>query len=140
MKILIALACLFFVQLPAEAQTGNTMNLFKSLSVLSPEMSIPGKIPAVHMTSYPVFSNPANGIFNLLMEGDYGQVSRIELYNMFGKCLFNSQVHTFRSKLTGIMNGVYFIRFISEDKMVTRKIAIGVVNAEQNRFAVVDLN
>ncbi len=140
MKIFITLFCLYFVHMQTEAQTGSNMNLMRSLKVHSPESPIPDKNPAHFIFNYTVYIHPAKGIFNLLMEGDFGLVSSLILDNIFGKCIFNSQIHTSRHKLTGIANGIYFVRFISEDKIITRKIAIGEVKPDLNRFALVDLN
>lgn len=116
-------------------------DILKNLSLLFVETSLHHKTTDYPSQSpYTVHASPAKGIFNLLMEGDYGQVNSIELYNLFGKCLFNSQLNTARHHLAGIPNGVYIVRIISEDKLTTCKITIGEGNSDFNRLARVELN
>jgi len=52
-----------------------------------------------------VYSDPANGIFNVLMLGDYGQVQSIYLFNMMGERIYNSELHTSLHNLSGTPAG-----------------------------------
>lgn len=141
MKLLLPITFLVCVYSQGiEAQNSSNSNLFKNLSLLVVENAIQENRFAPESKTYSIQTNPSKAIFNILMEGEYGQVNALELYNTLGLCIFNSQIHSTRKNLEGIPHGVYLVRFITEDKIISEKITIGEVRSYVSRLAFVDLN
>ena len=142
MKLLLPIIFLVYAHSwDINAQNSSNSILFKNLSLLVVENALQDNRSAPReIKTSSVQSNPSKAIFNILMEGDYGHVNSFELYNMLGRCIFNSQIHSTRKNLDGIPQGIYLVRFITEDKIISEKITIGEVKPDLTRLALVDLN
>lgn len=71
-----------------------------------------------------VYPNPNKGNFNLLLSGDYGQVTSLEVVNILGESIYLSKVPQTVIDLSSAPKGIYFIRFNSNLKPVIRKMII----------------
>lgn len=71
-----------------------------------------------------VYPNPNQGIFQLLINGNYSTPHSIEVQNLMGETIYTSRIPQSTIDLSDEANGVYFIRLNSEQKIITRKIII----------------
>jgi hypothetical protein len=141
MKLFLPIIFLVCAQHPEiAAQHSNNSNLFQNLSFLVVENAMKENRFDLESKTRKIQTNPSKAIFDMLMEGEYGQVNSIEMYNTLGLCIFNSQIPSTRKNLTGIPQGVYLVRFITEDKIISEKITIGEVRSYLSRPAFVGLN
>ena len=70
------------------------------------------------------YPNPSRGIYNLLLSGDSGQVSGFDVINILGEKIYYSKNHQAVLDLTDKSNGIYFIRYYSDQKTIIKKIII----------------
>ncbi|RXP62723.1 carbohydrate-binding protein [Lutibacter sp. HS1-25] len=74
-----------------------------------------------------VYPNPSNGIFNVFVEGlNINQKVTLQLINTTGKNVYSQQVESLQKPInvTGINSGVYFLKVITVDEILIKKIII----------------
>jgi hypothetical protein len=70
-------------------------------------------------STFTVYPNPSNGIFNLLFKGDEAQVVLIEVYTLMGELIFSYNGYQSIIDLSGKYSGVCFFRLTQNNKTVT---------------------
>ncbi len=76
------------------------------------------------LTELIVYPNPANGILSILFNGDKRQIKSVEIYNVLGEKVYNSYDYQSAIDLSNKPNGMYFIYFKVNSKIITEKIII----------------
>lgn len=73
-----------------------------------------------------VYPNPSNGQFEIKMEGP--AKAKIKVYSLIGKMVYETELTNDNASrkidLTGVANGVYFIKLNSNNKEFTKKILV----------------
>lgn len=78
----------------------------------------------IDRSDFIIYPNPANGVFNLQFNGDSDDVRSIEIINLNGQKIYNSDVFQSNIDLSALHSGVYFVRFNVETEIITKMIAI----------------
>lgn len=75
--------------------------------------------------SLSIFPNPTKGELNLIVNDEFKN-GDLEIYDVFGKVVFQSVISNSKTKLemNYIANGIYFIKVKLDEKIITRKIII----------------
>lgn len=98
---------------------GNSQNF--SLIVSGPQMTLSSKEFTIDPNAISIYPNPANNILNFNVSENV-TISYISIVDITGK-LINSSFNLNQKTIdvSDIQSGVYFVRFTSEDKTVTKK-------------------
>lgn len=99
--------------------TGGLQNF--SLVVTGPQLTLSSKEFAIDPNAISLYPNPANNILNFNVSEDV-QISSIAIMDVTGKVINSSyNLNQKTIDVSNIQSGVYFVRFTSENKTVTKK-------------------
>ena len=80
------------------------------------------------ISTFEVYPNPNNGVFNISFESPLKQNVTIEVFNMLGNVIYtktlSKNIGNFNVELSDISSGVYFIKLDSNEKIFHKKISI----------------
>jgi len=112
----------------ANGQLGNDSTVDRWYPIVPPEAcNIPLAVPAIvaendKVTLYP---NPANNL--LIITSDEENITNVEIYNTLGERVYNSSpsnTHTINLNVSSQPNGVYLVRLIMSNDIITKKFII----------------
>lgn len=75
--------------------------------------------------AYTIFPNPCNGIFNIQIEAGSSSQYKVEIDNAFGEMVYQQTTpQTTNIDLSSQPKGIYFVKLVSEQGTVTKKLII----------------
>ncbi len=72
---------------------------------------------AAHSSAITVFPNPATDIVTIISDKTFGQINRIEFYNLYGQCVLSSAL-TDKINIASLSSGIYFIKVTNNSGMM----------------------
>jgi hypothetical protein len=75
-------------------------------------------------SSIDIYPNPSNGIINFSSKL---KIDGLELYDNIGKLIESKNITTFQTNYampSGLSTGIYFLKFKSENEVITKKIIL----------------
>lgn len=77
-----------------------------------------------NLTELSVYPNPSAGVFNFGVIGNQDQIHSISIYNTLGKKVYASECIQPTANLSAQPNGIYFLQYNLNGKMITQKLQI----------------
>jgi len=69
-----------------------------------------------------IFPNPTNGIFNIMFDGIQGGLYSVSIYNISGEEIYHSEEYQSIIDLSNEPEGVYYMHFFVNTKIIIRKV------------------
>jgi plastocyanin len=99
-----------------------SMGMKGTIIVNPSSLNVKENKPELNFSLYP---NPTNGVFNVNLNSSV-DVSKIEVYNLLGEVVYNTNVVTAKTTidLSNNERGIYFVKIFVNEAVLTKKIVL----------------